>query len=143
MYDSADAAEAAFYRAFELADADAMMAVWAGDDVGVECVHPMGDRLVTRQQVEASWRGIFSGGPGLKFQINDVRRFDSEQVAVRIVNEDIRYGPDASQRSRIIATNVYHRTETGWLMVSHHGSPGTAPEPEMSSGPMTPSGPLH
>ena len=138
MFTSPDEAEAAFYAAFEAADPDAMMAVWAADDIGVECVHPMSARLVSRAEVESSWRGIFSNGSTLRFEISDVRRMEVGDLSVHIVHENIRYGPDATQRSRVIATNVYRNTGKGWLMVLHHGSPGT-----VSAEPATPEGPLH
>ncbi|HXZ95937.1 MAG TPA: nuclear transport factor 2 family protein, partial [Burkholderiales bacterium] len=48
-------AEAAFYEAFESADLDAMMAVWAEDEE-VVCVHPSGPRLTGIAQVRESWR---------------------------------------------------------------------------------------
>jgi len=138
MFASPDAAESAFYAAFEAADPAAMMAVWADDAVGVECVHPMSTRLISRSEVESSWRGIFSNGSSLHFEISDVRRMEIGDLSVHIVHENIRYGPGASQRSRVIATNVYRNTEKGWLMVLHHGSPGA-----VSAEPATPEGPLH
>ena len=52
QYASALEAEAAFYEAFEKADIDEMMAVWA-DDVDVVCVHPMGPRLEGRDAIRA------------------------------------------------------------------------------------------
>lgn len=137
-FNSADEAEAAFYAAFEAGDADAMMAVWADDDIGVECVHPMSTRLVSRDEVESSWRGIFSNGSSLKFEISEVRRMEAGELSVHIVHENIRYGAASGQRSRVIATNVYRKTEHGWFMVLHHGSPGA-----ISPEPAAPEGPLH
>ena len=123
-FESAEAAEAAFYAAFEAADADAMMQVWADDSLGVECIHPMSTRLRLRETIEVSWREIFSNGAQMQFKRNAISRQQSSDLCVHVIHEDIRFGPSANQRSRIIATNVYRRTERGWLMVLHHGSPG-------------------
>ena len=128
VFGSADAAQDAFYAAFEAGDLDAMMAVWADDDVGVECIHPMSDRLTLREDIHTSWKNIFSSGARLTFNIRDVRRFDSDSLSVRLVHEEIRFGPRGDQRSVVIATNVYCRTGEGWLMVLHHGSPASPPQ---------------
>ena len=135
---TADTAQDAFYAAFNAADATAMMRVWADDAIGVECIHPMSDRITSRDAIEASWRQIFASGARLEFAINDVAHFDAEGLAVRVVHEDIRFGSGPGQRSRVIATNVYRQTYHGWRIVLHHGSPGTVPASRAPT-----AGPLH
>jgi hypothetical protein len=46
-----EAAESAFYAAFEARSLDAMMAVWAGDD-SIACIHPLAAPL----NGHARWR---------------------------------------------------------------------------------------
>jgi len=55
---SPEAAEAAFYAAFEARSLDAMMAVWAGDD-SIACIHPMAAPLNGRAAVAAGWHSMF------------------------------------------------------------------------------------
>ena len=47
--ETAEQAETAFYTAFENADTDAMMEIWA-DDGNIMCIHPNGPRLVGQQE---------------------------------------------------------------------------------------------
>ena len=63
-------AEAAFYEAFESADLEAMMEVWAEDEE-IVCVHPGGPRLAGFEQVRASWGQIFGAGQRIKVHLSD------------------------------------------------------------------------
>ncbi len=124
MFETPQAAETAFYEAFERKDLTAMMAVWAQDEA-VVCVHPMGPRLQGRVDIEDSWAGIFAGGGTLVFEISACQSLHAETLAIHNVYENISFG--AEQRSIVVATNVYRRGEDGWRMWLHHGSPGQQP----------------
>ena len=124
-YDSPEEAERAFYASFEARDIDAMMRVWADRD-DVVCVHPMGDRLTGRRDIEMSWRQIFGGDGELTFDIADPVYVTGTDISVHFVYEDIRFGPGPTDRSRVLATNTYVRGADGWRLLSHHGSPGVA-----------------
>jgi len=121
-------AERAFYDAFERADLDDMMNVWADDDA-VVCIHPMGPRHEGRDAVARSWQQIFAGGAGMRFALSEVSTNVVDSLAVHCVYENISYGAQLEQRSRVLATNIYKRTESGWRMLVHHASPGSAPQP--------------
>lgn len=131
-----EAAEAAFYAAFEQGALDRMMAVWA-EDTEVECVHPLGERLRERGAIRESWRAIFADAPGLAIRIEQRQSFRSEALAVHVVHEHI--GVGTVSRTPIVATNVYVRQAGGWRMVLHHASPVRPPRPQ----PPPPTGPLH
>jgi len=139
MYDTPDAAEAAFYHAFQSVDLEAMMQVWLQDDE-VVCIHPMGPRLEGYAAVRSSWAQILAGGgDGLRFELSNVVRHDSQDLAVHFVFENISVGPSPAQRSVVSATNVYRLTDAGWLMSCHHGSPGRVGSMQIDA----PSGPMH
>jgi hypothetical protein len=72
--DEADllAANAAFYRAFEAADLDAMSDLWEHSD-RVECVHPGWSALRGWGEVAASWATLFGGRQRLQFILTDAR----------------------------------------------------------------------
>lgn len=123
-----EAAEAAFYDAFERADLDAMMRVWARDD-SIVCIHPMGPRLLGRRAVENSWRDILGGGPSMRFHITGLHATRHALVAVHCVHENISHGAQFSQHAIMIATNLYQLTDQGWRMVLHHASPKLASPP--------------
>ena len=121
MFASAEAAEAAFYAAFESQDLAAMMAVWSCDE-SVVCIHPMGPRLLGRAAIERSWAAIFQTDGRLSFSVEQVQTTSAQDIAVHSVFENISFGEN--QRSLVLATNVYRNSAAGWLMWSHHGSPG-------------------
>ena len=118
-------AEEAFYRAFERADLEDMMKVWADDDA-IICIHPMGQRLEGRQAVWQSWRQLFAGGARMRFEVSEIARTVNGDLAVHCVYEKISHGPRLAERSLVLATNVYKETERGWHLVLHHASPAGA-----------------
>ncbi len=128
-------AEAAFYQAFERADLDAMMAVWAEDD-NVVCIHPTGPRLTGRSAVEDSWRRIFQGGSRMQFHISHTHYTHDGTLAIHVVHESIILQED-HRRPVLVATNAYHRTANGWRMILHHASQ-TPEAPPATPRPSTP-----
>ena len=131
-------AERAFYAAFERADLNDMMNVWA-DDESIVCVHPMGPRLEGRRAIAESWRQIFSGGVGMRFELTEIKRSHDGDLAVHCVYENIRHGPRLAERSLVLATNVYRAFDGGWRLIVHHASPGMS----MPSGGEEPQSTLH
>jgi ketosteroid isomerase-like protein len=123
-------AEAAFYEALERCDLDAMMEVWSEDEE-VSCVHPGGPRLTGYEQVRENWAQIFKSGQRLQVQLSDQVIVSGMMFSVHNLHENIlvRGGPGraGSGRSVVVATNVYMRSDSGWRMLLHHGSPAPAP----------------
>ncbi len=113
-------AETAFYDAFECADIDAMMAVWAPDD-SVVCIHPGGSRLEGVEAVKESWQDIFTSGERLKFNITDRHCTQGNLLAIHIVRENIQI--DNVIQGVMLATNIYQFIGGGWRMMLHHASP--------------------
>jgi len=81
-----EAAESAFYQAFEAADLEAMMAVWAGQPE-IVCIHPGGLRLLGPAQIRESWRQIFASGERLKFRLTERQSVQGTRLAVHSVYE--------------------------------------------------------
>ena len=119
--ESPEAAEAAFYDAFERRDLDAMARVWDHETM-VSCIHPGGPRLDGIDAVLESWRAIFEGGQRLRFERAEVAQTAGDDVAVHCLFEVIRFGERFEQQGTVVATNVYRRTPGGWKMVIHHAS---------------------
>ena len=128
MFTTPQDAEAAFYEAFEKADLDAMMAVWADDD-DIACVHPGGARISGVAQVRESWRQIFAGGQALRFRLRQQQSLNGMTFAVHSIYEQISIAGEAGARNPVITTNIYMRTENGWRMVVHHAS-AAPPSPD-------------
>jgi ketosteroid isomerase-like protein len=119
---SAQQVEAAFYDAFERADVDAMMAVWAQDEA-VYCVHPGGGRLSGIAAVRGAWRSIFSEGPTLRFDLAELQTVTLPTVAVHTLYERILVRGEGGAPHLVMATNIYLLTAEGWRMLGHHASP--------------------
>jgi uncharacterized protein (TIGR02246 family) len=129
-YATPAAAEAAFYEAFEAADLEAMMAVWADAD-DIACVHPGSVRLSGRQEVRESWRQIFSGSARLRFRIASLKAVEAPALAVHSVYEQIAIEGQPGAGNPIVATNIYVRTERGWRLWMHHASPLAGPDDDV------------
>ncbi|MBU1395682.1 MAG: nuclear transport factor 2 family protein [Gammaproteobacteria bacterium] len=129
-FSTPEAAESAFYAAFEARDLDAMMAVWASDD-SVACIHPMAAPLNGRAAVAAGWRSMFEAAGQFRVQVELAHEVREAGQVIRIVREHLFIGQETEPRPPILATNVYRKEADGWRMVLHHASPlqvgGTPP----------------
>lgn len=129
LFTSPQEAEQAFYDAFQRADLDAMMAVWAEDDE-VYCVHPGGTRLNGLDRIRESFRQIFGGGANMRFQLRGLQQLRGAMLAVHSVYEAITIIGERRPANAVVATNVYANVGGGWRMIAHHASPvagGEAP----------------
>ncbi|GAB4349535.1 MAG: nuclear transport factor 2 family protein [Gammaproteobacteria bacterium] len=136
MYESADAAESAFYVAFERGDITAMMSVWADND-SIVCVHPLQRPLYGIEEVQRGWEQIFTGEPSMEFRLTRLHEIVSESTAVHIVEENILVGEDREPHAPVLVTNIYQKGPSGWRMVLHHASPaprGPLRAPNMEPG---------
>jgi ketosteroid isomerase-like protein len=129
-------AAAAFYRAFETKDIDAMMAAWAEDEE-IVCVHPGGPRLVGFDAVRLGWEQIFAGDTKLLFRLDEIVVLETVGMALQSAIEQVTVGDNPVPRGTAIASNVFLRTPSGWRVVLHHASPA----PTMTVA--TPARPLH
>lgn len=138
LFTSPQEAEQAFYEAFQRADLDALMAVWAEDDE-VFCVHPGGARLTGLAAIRESFRQIFRAGASMHFQLRGAQQIRGGLLAVHSVYEYITLLGERRQASPVIATNVYANAGGGWRMIGHHGSPVANAETEPPAEKSTPS----
>lgn len=111
-----------FYRAFESLDIHKMESVWA-TDVPVKCVHPGWELRSGWPEVRDSWVLVFNHTTGIRFEVTDLDIVVNGDLAWVTCTENVRMMNDGeSQRSRILATNLFLRRPKGWLMVLHHAS---------------------
>ena len=125
-----EAAESAFYAAFEARSLDAMMAVWANDD-SIACIHPLAAPLNGRAAVATGWHSMFEAAGQFRVQVEVAHEIRQATQVIRIVREYLVIGQETEARPPILATNVYRQEADGWRMVLHHASPlhvgGTPP----------------
>jgi len=118
-----EAAEAAFYAAFEARSLDAMMAVWASDD-HIACIHPLAAPLNGRAAVAAGWHSMFEAAGRFNVQVEVAHQMRDATQVIRVVREYLVIGHETEPRPAILATNVYRKdADGGWHMVLHHASP--------------------
>jgi ketosteroid isomerase-like protein len=130
VFPTPEAAEAAFYAAFEARSPDAMMSVWSSDD-SIACIHPLAAPLNGRAAVTAGWRSLFEAAGQFRIQVELAHEIREAGQVIRIVREYLIIGQETEPRPPILATNLYRREADGWRMVLHHASPlhvgGTPP----------------
>jgi ketosteroid isomerase-like protein len=108
-----------FYDAFEARDLDAMSDVWEHSD-RVVCTHPGWQSLRGWSEVSASWFALFdnAGTP----QVFLTRPTVAVQGATAWVTVDENLLAERGSAT-VAALNVFVRSDAGWQMVAHHGSP--------------------
>ncbi|WP_048440948.1 nuclear transport factor 2 family protein [Caenimonas sp. SL110] len=130
---SPDDVEAAFYKALQNADIEALMACWADED-DIVCIHPGGPRVVGAMAIRATFEAMFNNG-SIRAWPERARKTQALASAVHNVLERVEVlSTEGPAQAWVIATNVYHRTAQGWRMVAHHASPGTSSEIQEVSG---------
>jgi ketosteroid isomerase-like protein len=122
IFPTPEAAEAAFYSAFETRNLEAMMAVWAEDD-SIACIHPLSAPLDGRAAVAAGWRSMFEAAGQFRIQVEIAHEIREAGRVIRIVREYLLIGQETEPRPPILATNLYRREGEGWNLVLHHASP--------------------
>jgi ketosteroid isomerase-like protein len=131
------AANDELYAAFEAADLDRMGQLWAAGPyaASVVCVHPGWPVLRGREEVLRSWAVIMANTAYIQFFLTDVEVELAGDVAVVSCAENIltSVGDEADEGSstlaggKVVATNVFRRTDGRWRLWLHHGSPVLAP----------------
>jgi ketosteroid isomerase-like protein len=115
-------ANAAFYRAFESLDIAEMDAVWAHGD-HVRCVHPGWPLLCGWDAVRGSWRRIFENTEEMRFSLSAVTvEVVGDFAWVTCTENILSEVGDRVAVTAILATNLFERAATGWLLVHHHAS---------------------
>ncbi len=124
-FHTSEEAESAFYAAFEMGDIVLMKALMADDNV--TCIHPNSMPIIGRDAVLASWRDILSNidEPALYPEVlhRSVEGNEIGNTAIHLVAESIAADHQInSEKTLVLATNVYIKQEFGWRMMLHHSS---------------------
>ncbi|MEJ2515732.1 MAG: nuclear transport factor 2 family protein [Gammaproteobacteria bacterium] len=119
-FETPDACEAAFYRAFREGDLQSMEDLWSADR-SIICIHPGRAPLAGPPAVLQSWREILgaTGGVHVRFDCQD--RTTAGSLAVHMGLEII--GEEDDQAALVTVTNIYELTRSGWKMKAHHAAP--------------------
>ncbi|MFI7309455.1 nuclear transport factor 2 family protein [Streptomyces hygroscopicus] len=122
----------ALYEAVEQGDHATLQRLWLDSpDTEVSCVHPGWPVLRGRGEVLRSYALIMANTDYIQFFLTDVEVSVMSDTALVTCTENILSGAPAEEEGQlgplvgqlVVATNVFRRTEDGWKVWSHHGSP--------------------
>ena len=118
QFKTPDEADVVFYEAFMRCDPEVMAGLWADEDV--VCVHPGAGIIVEYGAIIRSWENIFSNVDSAEMKTTVIRRALSDELAVYVVAEEMLSSGQVA--AVVLATNVYRKFDSGWLMIEHHAS---------------------
>lgn len=128
--DAVEREHAAFYEAIEAGDIDRMAELWAPDGLAggkVTWIHPSGQVLRGRTEVLRGLSLIIAGTYYVQYVLTDtdVRVFGDFAVVTCGENIIAANDPQCVELSggSVIATNAFVRTDRGWRIWLHQGSP--------------------
>jgi uncharacterized protein (TIGR02246 family) len=117
------AANAAFYRAFEKKDLDAMGQVWSQGAASL-CVHPGREALQGWEAIRQSWQQIFKATSYLEIDVNVLTVEIGGDLAYAVLIENVlQVSGRRRMEARSMATNGFERMGGQWYLIHHHGSP--------------------
>lgn len=114
------AANSRFYEAFSTRDLKMMADLWRADGDQVICSHPGFPPVLGHELVMSSWKQIFSGIDD-QIRPSDVHVRLLQGGASALVTCIEQIGDSGS--SKLIATNIFEKSDNGWRMVLHHAGP--------------------
>jgi ketosteroid isomerase-like protein len=122
-----EAANTAYYHAFESGDLDSMSELWLDHPESL-CVHPGALPVRGAQAINRSWAVIMANTPYIQFFLTDIEVSVLEGAASVTCTENVLTADemtehDAFSGARAVATNVFVRTDGGWRLWIHHASP--------------------
>ncbi|MBW4596480.1 MAG: nuclear transport factor 2 family protein [Brasilonema angustatum HA4187-MV1] len=118
------AVNAAFYRAFEKKDIEAMSTVWS-QGTGSFCVHPGWNVLRGWKEIRSSWVNIFKNTAYIEINTEIVTTVVRDHIAYVVLVENVLQIINGQRRleAQSIATNMFELLGGKWYLVHHHASP--------------------
>ena len=112
-----------FYRAFQSLSIGEMDKIWEHGD-GVVCIHPGWNLITGWLAIRESWITIFQSTSRIKFLITNtkIQIFGDIAVVVCLENIESTIMGEYAIKSGILATNLFKKSKSDWLMIHHHGS---------------------
>ncbi|HEY9663378.1 MAG TPA: nuclear transport factor 2 family protein [Allocoleopsis sp.] len=113
----------AFYRAFQQKDLQAMSLLWVQSSNAI-CVHPGRPALQGWEQIRLIWEQIFRTPDPLPLE-NDVIAVEVNGNMAYVIQAEkmVQQIQGRPMTAQSIATNIFERVTTTWLLVHRHSSP--------------------
>ncbi len=122
-------ARAAYYAAFQAADIEAMMLVWA-ERPDIVCLHPGSPRAHRGvAEVMESWLLVFSRELNIRIEPRLVAGSETEEIACLLTEELVTRPGDLTPTGSIFVSQTYRKLEQGWRLMQHHASHGRRAPP--------------
>ncbi|MEB3210860.1 MAG: nuclear transport factor 2 family protein [Leptolyngbyaceae bacterium] len=117
------AANEAFYRAFEKKNIEAMEEV-CSKGAGCLCIHPGRSPLKGWDNIRQSWVQIFRNTQYLEIDIEVKETEVNGAIAYIVLIETVRQVMRGRQMvAQSVATNIFEKMGDRWYLIHHHGSP--------------------
>lgn len=112
-----------FYEALGNRDLDLMSTVFVRDE-RAGCMHPGWVMLRGWEAIRQSWENIFDPEDKLDIRLHNVTvDINGNAAYVTCIQELTYIKREPVMMNVSVSTNIFERTESGWLMVIHHASP--------------------
>jgi uncharacterized protein (TIGR02246 family) len=112
-----------FYRALGSRDLELMDTVFVHDE-RAGCTHPGWVMLRGWEAIRQSWENVFDPEDTLDIKLHNVTvDIKGDAACVTCVQELTYIKRNPVMMNVSVSTNLFEKTESGWLMVIHHASP--------------------
>ena len=112
-----------FYQALGTRDLDLMGTVFVHDE-RAGCTHPGWLMLRGWEAIRQSWENVFDPEDQLQIKLHNVTvDIAGDAACVTCIQELTYVRRDPVMMNVSVSTNIFEKTEAGWLMVIHHASP--------------------
>jgi uncharacterized protein (TIGR02246 family) len=112
-----------FYEALGTRDLDLMKTVFVRDG-RAGCMHPGWMMLRGWEAIMQSWENIFDPDDRLRIRLHNITvDIVGDAASVTCIQELTYARRDPVTMNVSVSTNIFEKTDSGWLIVIHHASP--------------------
>ena len=112
-----------FYQALGTRDLELMGTVFVHDD-RAGCMHPGWVMLKGWEAIRQSWENVFNPEDQLEIKLHNLSvEIEGDAAWVTCIQELTYIKRDPVVMNVSVSTNIFERSDSGWLMVIHQASP--------------------
>ena len=120
-------AEDAYYDAIDEGDLEKMMSVW-DDSPETACLLPMQPLRQGLQAIRGLWQPMLNREMGVDITVKHLQWIEQGDIAIHLLEEIVTLKKGGDERQPpIYATNIFRKTEKGWVLLLHINSPSPPP----------------
>lgn len=112
-----------FYEALGTRNLELMDTVWVRDS-RAGCVHPGWIMMRGWEAIRQSWENVFDPRDQVDIRLSNITvEVKGDAAWVTCIQQMIYIRRDPMMMNVSQSTNIFERSDSGWLMVLHHASP--------------------